>query len=106
MNLQKRSKELMADKAEIEARLERTSKHLYHKDQPVSANFHEQLIETGNDVLVQTLEQEGRAELKLINKALERLVTGEYQRCSRCGQTISEQRLEAIPYTDVCIKCA
>lgn len=106
MNLQKRSNELMAAKAEIEARLERTSKHLYHKDQPVSANFHEQLIETGNDVLVQTLEQEGRVELKLINKALERLVTGQYQQCSCCGQTISEQRLTAIPYTDVCIKCA
>lgn len=98
--------ELLSAKAEIESRLERTHKHIYEKDEPVSANFSEQIKQTENDQLVRTLEEEGKDELKQINNALQRLESGDYLVCAACGEDIGEQRLLAIPYTDRCIKCA
>ncbi|MEZ5491238.1 MAG: TraR/DksA family transcriptional regulator [Gammaproteobacteria bacterium] len=97
---------LLEKKAEIESRLQRTHKHLFEKEEPVSANFNEQIKETENDELVRALDLEGREELRQINKALQRLEQGEYSVCSGCGADIGEARLLAIPYADLCIECA
>ena len=99
-------KQLLAKKAELEARLERTHKHIYLKDEPVSPNFNEQVKQTENDVLVMTLEAEGIGELAQIKTALQRLEDQVYLQCTECGDAISEDRLRAIPYTDMCIACA
>jgi RNA polymerase-binding protein DksA len=106
MNLEQIRAELESAKVEIASRLERTHKHIYQKEEPVSANFNEQIKETENDLLVRALEEEGTEELKLITKALQRLDDGDYFDCSVCGKEIGEQRLQAIPYTDQCISCA
>lgn len=44
--------------------------------------------------------------LDLIEAAIERVEDGTYGTCSGCGGTIPKLRLNAIPYTPVCIKCA
>lgn len=106
MNLDEVKANLLKARHEIEARLERTHKHIYQKEEPVSANFNEQIKQTENDQLVRTLEAEGREELRQINRALKRLESGDYIHCSSCGGDIAEQRLLAIPYTDLCIECA
>lgn len=106
MNLEEVRERLLAAKAELEARVERTHKHTFQKDEPVSANFNEQIKQTENDQLVRALEQEGLEELRQINKALQRLDDGDYQTCANCGESIAEQRLLAVPYTELCIKCA
>ncbi|MDP8955310.1 MAG: TraR/DksA C4-type zinc finger protein [Actinomycetota bacterium] len=41
-----------------------------------------------------------------IDHALEKLDKGGYGICERCGQEISEARLEAMPATRYCISCA
>jgi len=41
-----------------------------------------------------------------VQDALRRFDDGTYGRCESCGRAISEARLEAIPYTRYCIKCA
>ena len=38
--------------------------------------------------------------------ALQRLNEGTFGRCEACGKTISDQRLDAIPYTRYCVACA
>ncbi|MFN3162384.1 MAG: TraR/DksA family transcriptional regulator [Pseudohongiellaceae bacterium] len=98
--------DLTSRKAELESRLERTHKHIFHKDAPVSANFNEQIKETENDQLVMALEADAIEELKQISRALQRIADDEYQECARCGNDIGAERLAAIPYTDRCIKCA
>lgn len=40
-----------------------------------------------------------------INEALGRTDTGQYGICEDCGREISEERLEAVPYTTFCIDC-
>lgn len=44
--------------------------------------------------------------LGLIDAALARIEDGTYGRCVQCDGTIPKARLNAIPYTPVCIKCA
>jgi DnaK suppressor protein len=44
--------------------------------------------------------------LDLIDSALERIEGGSYGRCAQCDGAIPKTRLNAIPYTPVCIKCA
>lgn len=41
-----------------------------------------------------------------IDAALGRLDDGSYGTCERCGQPIGAERLEALPYTTLCINCA
>jgi DnaK suppressor protein len=41
-----------------------------------------------------------------IDRALERIDDGQYGRCMQCDGLIAKARLNAIPYTPVCIKCA
>ncbi len=44
--------------------------------------------------------------LEKIEFALERIADGSYGKCEDCGKKIPEPRLEAIPYTAVCVQCA
>lgn len=106
MEIEKIRTELLERRVELESRLERTHKHIYHRDEPVSPNFNEQVKQTENDELVMALEVEGIEELARINSALKRIDEGIYTQCVRCRGNIGEERLKAIPYTDRCIKCA
>ncbi|MHA6260234.1 TraR/DksA C4-type zinc finger protein [Sporosarcina sp. CAU 1771] len=44
------------------------------------------------------------SELEKINNALSSIEVGKYGECETCGVTIPFERLEAIPYTTVCIE--
>ena len=44
--------------------------------------------------------------LESIEAALERIEDGVYGSCEECGGVIKKSRLNAIPYTALCIKCA
>lgn len=44
--------------------------------------------------------------LEQLEAALVRFDEGRYGICEDCGKTIEEERLEALPFTDVCIVCA
>ncbi len=44
--------------------------------------------------------------LDAIEKALERIEDDNYGKCTECAGVISKTRLNAIPYTTVCIRCA
>ncbi len=106
MNQDQAKAALLQKKAELEARLARTHKHIHGREEPVSQDFSEQVKETENDVLVQVLDAEGQQELQQVNHALQRMAAGTWSTCARCGKNIGEARLAAIPFTDVCIACA
>jgi RNA polymerase-binding transcription factor DksA len=44
--------------------------------------------------------------LGMIESALERISEGNFGQCVQCEGVIAKARLNAIPYTPVCIKCA
>ncbi|GAA0177247.1 yteA family sporulation protein [Clostridium sediminicola] len=41
-----------------------------------------------------------------INSALDNIEKGSYGKCKSCGKKISDERLEGLPYTDICVSCA
>jgi DnaK suppressor protein len=106
MNLEHARELLLAAKTEVEFRLERTHAHTHGRKEPVSPNFHEQVVETANDAVVQQLEQDAEEELQQIRKALQRIDSGDYYWCSKCGARIGAERLTALPWTAFCVKCA
>ncbi|HYC55478.1 MAG TPA: TraR/DksA family transcriptional regulator [Candidatus Binatia bacterium] len=46
-----------------------------------------------------------RKKLQLIDDALARIDTGEYGDCDECGGEIAAGRLEAMPFTRLCVTC-
>src|SRR5690349_10661804 len=49
---------------------------------------------------------QARADLAALDAASDRLAAGTYEVCSRCGGPIAPERLEALPTTTRCIRCA
>jgi DnaK suppressor protein len=52
-----------------------------------------------------SLEENARASIAQLDRALKKLEDGSYGICDRCGQSIAEQRLETAPDSTLCIGC-
>ncbi len=59
--------------------------------------------ETYERELDEGLEEDAREQLRQVEKALARIESGEYGRCEVCGKEIPSERLEAVPWTTLCI---
>lgn len=55
---------------------------------------------------VASLLERSRADLRALDAAAERLTAGTYGTCVRCGGPIAAERLDALPATTRCIRCA
>ncbi len=55
--------------------------------------------------LLHQLGEGQREQILRIDEALERLRQGTYGQCQRCGEEISEERLEVRPFARFCIDC-
>lgn len=96
-------RQLQARKAELMQRLTTLKADI---SMAHSADWSEQAQERENDEVMNALGNEARLELSKINQALERIDEGEYTTCRSCGEEIALKRLQAVPYTDLCIRCA
>lgn len=54
----------------------------------------------------QSIEERLEYELGEIDDAMERIESGEYGKCEKCGKQISDERLEILPATRYCIEHA
>jgi DnaK suppressor protein len=52
------------------------------------------------------LERQEKEEIEQIDAALGKLETSGFGICESCGEKISDRRLEALPWTSLCIDCA
>ncbi len=52
-----------------------------------------------------TLQENARAALAQIDRALQRLDTGSYGFCDKCGHPIGEARLRIAPFVTLCVDC-
>jgi len=46
-----------------------------------------------------------RGQLRDVERALRKIEDGTYGLCERCGQPIGIERLEALPYSTLCVSC-
>ncbi len=49
------------------------------------------------------LEEDAQAQLREVEEAFTRIENGTYGMCEICGKPIGEERLEAVPWTKLCI---
>ncbi|MDO6440616.1 MULTISPECIES: TraR/DksA family transcriptional regulator [unclassified Marinobacter] len=101
-----RKAELETLRADLTARLERYEAHQQRKEGALDKDSEERAQQTQNDEVVDSLEEETRAELSQIKTALERIEHGVGDECEVCGETIDPRRLQVLPYTTVCVACA
>ena len=94
---------LLSRQTELQVRLDKIKKDVTRK---ANADWSEQAQERENDEVLDALGNEAAYELRLIQKALERIEDDEYTMCSDCGGEIPLARLEVMPYTNLCVKCA
>jgi RNA polymerase-binding protein DksA len=73
---------------------------------PSAADSEERATESEHDEVLERLDDAGLREMQEIRQALRRLESGTYGVCTACGEPIAEGRLNALPYTSVCIDCA
>ena len=90
----------------IVVRREKLARHVHHREEPLPQDFAEQAVELENSETMVALEEELSEQEREVERALARLEAGSYGTCTGCGEQIAEQRLQALPATGLCIKCA
>ncbi len=85
---------------------DRLAKITHDVKEPLDKDFEEQATQAENNEVLDGLGNAARTELEMIKQAIARIDKGEYGVCQVCGQPVNKERLKAVPYASMCIKCA
>jgi len=102
-NIQARKAKLLEKLNEMNIRLNQVEDAL---DDPMPKDSEEAAIEREDDEVLEEVGHTAQREKAMIVAALERIVAGTYGQCAKCGDDISEERLDVLPYTPLCASCA
>lgn len=102
-SLQERKRQLEARRRALQARLQRIEGELDAHD---TRDWEDLAIEREDDEVLEGIGLAGQRELRAVEAALARIVAGEYGTCARCGEPIAEERLDLLPHTPFCQRCA
>ena len=91
---------------DLNLRLDRITKNVRHSDVPLEKDFAEQATQNENNEVMDYLGNSARTEIEMINQAIARIDNGQYGMCQVCDEPIGKERLEAVPFSNMCIKCA
>ena len=94
---------LISRRTELTRRLDEIADRL---GDPAPKDWEEAATETEDDQMLQTLSQREQAEVARIDAALSRIEEGSWGTCVKCGEPIAEKRLELLPETPHCARCA
>ena len=99
-------KTLLARRADILKKLSDEMNNLRNaKASPAGGDSADAAFEAGSDEMSSQLAELDSRELGQIERALLRLKQGTYGVCEGCGKKIPVGRLNALPYTTLCIGC-
>jgi RNA polymerase-binding transcription factor DksA len=102
--------DLVTRRAQLDERLafllERLRELDAELDSHQSKDWEELATEREGDEVLERLGQSGQTEIAQIRAALARMDAGEYGTCVTCGDDISDERLDLLPYTPFCRNCA
>ena len=99
-------KTLIARRTELRKRLGVELEDLAHvKHSSASGDAADAAFDASGEELASTLAELESKELAQIERALRRLKAGSYGKCEVCSLTIPVARLNALPYSTLCVKC-
>lgn len=98
-----RKDQLLARLADLQGRLTKIETELEsHQTQ----DWDDLATEREEDEVLEGIGLTGLQEIRQIEAALQRIETGDYGFCAKCGAEISEERLDVLPHTPFCRNCA
>jgi len=98
--------QLLSLRDEMTGRINAISKDLHHEEHAIEKDFAEQATQLENDEVLNSLNDEAKATIMNIDKALLRIENNTYGICAECAEPINEKRLAAAPEASLCIGCA
>jgi DnaK suppressor protein len=105
-NFEEIRQQLITKRQEILQRVSDIQKDLCNEDNPPEKDFEEQAVQMENEEVLNALDAEGRATLRKIEHALQRIEAGNYDICAVCDTHIPIERLQVMPYAELCVDCA
>lgn len=106
MDLNQQRQSLEEELNTLQARAHRIDDHQHERDREVPKDWDELAQYRQGDEVVNALDGATRTQIALVRGALERIEAGTYGTCLRCGESIGERRLVALPATPICVRCA
>lgn len=91
---------------ELDDRLTRITDDVKHTHIPLEKDSAELATQSENNEVLDYLGNAARMERERVSEAIARIDKGEYGICELCGEPIKVERLKAVPYTSMCVKCA
>jgi len=101
--LDRRKTQLLERIAELDTRLHGIEDELQSHE---SKDWEDMATEREDDDVLAALGEDGQVEIRMIQAALARIDSGEYGFCTKCGASIVAERLDLLPATPFCAKCA
>jgi len=98
-----RKKTLHRRLAELDARVHGIEAELETHD---TEDLEELAVEREDDEVLEGMGSTGLQEITAIRAALDRIADGSYGICVKCGDKITEDRLDLLPATPFCRRCA
>ena len=95
-------KRMETRRVELVARLTKIEDFL---DDPADPDVEERATERESDEVFELQGLAGQEEIQAIDAALKRMENKVYGICLSCGEPISDERLDAVPYATLCRKC-
>src|SRR5271166_74274 len=97
--------QLLARRAELRKKLSEDMNNLRNQDSDLTGDSADAAFESGSDEMASQLAELDSRELDQIDRALLRLKQGTYGACEACQNKIPVGRLNALPYSTLCIDC-
>lgn len=98
-------KSLLARRAELRKRLGVELADLSRKGHAASGDVADAAFDASGEEMASQLAEMEAKELAQVERALRRLKQGTYGKCEACAAKIPVARLNALPYSTLCIKC-
>ena len=99
-------KNLLARRSELRKRLGLELEELAHvKHSSASGDAADAAFDASGEEIASTLAELESRELAQIERALRRLKAGTYGKCEACNVSIPVARLNALPFSTLCVKC-
>ncbi|HQX50225.1 MAG TPA: TraR/DksA C4-type zinc finger protein [Planctomycetaceae bacterium] len=73
---------------------------------PGSRDWEENAVESEDDEVLASVGSLTKNEIHEIKLALNLIESGQYGKCTACGNAIAKERLAAMPWATKCVRCA
>jgi len=98
--------QLLSLRDEYTRRISAIELETHHKNEPVEKDFAEQATQSENNDVLAALDNEAQHMVMQVDAALNAIEKGHYGICKECGEQIPQARLNAAPFSHLCIQCA